>query len=162
MKKEINLKIECKSCGGTGIYVGMGERDGASVICHTCNGTGCQDYYFTYTEFKERKKTDKVKRVFLDGYGYVLCTHPITLDNGVFVDFSKEGVSYDEFVNGKMPKHIKQMACPMRADQSACHDIKGFVDKCNELNGGWIGYIPSCKCENKNECWDRFDKGGVS
>lgn len=156
---KIELKIVCKSCGGTGIYVGMGERDGAGVICHTCDGTGCQNYTFEYTPFKKRKKREDVKRVFLGGYDYCLRTKPITLNNGIFIDFSKEGVSYKEFLDGKIPKHIKQLACPMRADQSACHKIKGFTDKCSKLNGGWVSYIPDCKCKDKKACWERFEKG---
>jgi hypothetical protein len=153
---KIKLKIECKSCNGTGVYVGLAERDGAGVVCHTCKGTGCQDYNFTYTPFKKRQKRKDIKRVFIQGYGYCVGTKPITLDNGVFVDFSKEGVSYEEFLAGKMPEHIKQMGCPMLADQSACHDIKGFIDQCEKLNGGWIGHIPSCKCKDKMACWERF------
>jgi hypothetical protein len=156
---KIKLKIECKSCKGTGIYVGMGERDGAGVICRTCRGTGCQDYSFEYTPFKRRHKREDIKRVFIQGYGYCIGTKPITLDNGVYVDFSKEGVSYKEFLAGNMPKHIKHMACPMLANQSACHNIKGFVDQCERLNGGWISLISECKCKDKRSCWDRFEKG---
>jgi len=58
-----------------------------------------------------------------------------------------------------MLKHIKTMACPMMADQGACHDIKGFTEKCDKLNNGYVGLIPSCKYNNKKkECWERFDK----
>ncbi len=53
--KKIELDIECQSCNGTGVYRGMGERDGASVVCFTCDGTGCFKYKFEYTLFKERK-----------------------------------------------------------------------------------------------------------
>ncbi len=155
--KVINIDIECQTCEGTGLYSGMGEAKGASVICTRCKGTGCQKYHFEYDPFTERKIREDVKRVFITGYGYVVGVKPITLDNGVFVDFSKEGVSYEEFLNGKLPKHIKQMGCPMSADQSACHSIKGFTDKCNDLNGGWVFYIPSCKCKDKLKCWDRFE-----
>jgi len=159
--KEIILKIECQSCKGTGIYVGFAEVNGAGVVCHTCKGTGCQDYNFKYTPFKKRLRRPVVDRVFISGYGYCVGTKPTTLDNGIFVDFSKEGVSYEEFSQGKMPKHIKQMACPMMADQSACHKIEGFTDKCNEINGGWGGHIPSCKCSDRMACWDRFEKANL-
>ena len=159
--KKIELDIECQSCSGTGIYRGMGERDGAVVVCRTCNGTGCEKYVFTYNDFKGRRKTKKVKRVFLSGYGYCIGTKPITLDNGIFVDFSKEGVSYKEFLQGKMPKHIKHMGCPMLADQGACHKIKGFTEVCNKINGGWLNYIPKCKCKDKMKCWERFEKGAI-
>ena len=157
---KIKLKIECKSCGGTGVYQGIGEMDGAGVVCYSCNGTGCQNYVFDYEKFTKRKTTRKVKRVFLSGYGYCVGIKPITLDSGIYVDFSKEGVSYKDFLNGKQPQHIKTMVCPLLADQGACHSIKGFHDKCVELNGGCIGVITSCKYSmNKNECWERFKKG---
>lgn len=97
------MDIECQSCNGTGVYTGIGERDGACVICTKCNGTGKYMYTFQYNDFTRRKVRKDVKRVFIKGYGYCVGTKPITLDNGVFVDFSKEGVSYEEFLNGKMP-----------------------------------------------------------
>ena len=72
----------------------------------------------------------------------------------------KEGVSYQQFLDGKMPKHIKTLECPMLADQGACHEIKGFVDECQKLHGGWIGSITSCNhYRMKSECWERFEKG---
>lgn len=70
----------------------------------------------------------------------------------------KEGVSYDDFLNGKMPNHIKQLGCPMLADQGKCHEINGFTDRCNIINGGWLSYIPDCKCKNKMECWELFER----
>ena len=162
--KKIKLKIECQSCGGSGIYSGIGERDGAAVICYTCKGTGCEDYYFEYNDFIERKKKKGVKRVYLNSYGYCIAPKPLELEKAdgtkQLVDFSKEGVSYKEFCEGKKPKHIETMACPMMADQSACHDIKYFTDYCNELNDGWVSYIPECKNQcNKAECWTRFNEG---
>ena len=30
----------CKSCKGTGLYVGEAERDGAAVVCWACKGVG--------------------------------------------------------------------------------------------------------------------------
>lgn len=46
----------------------------------------------------------------------------------------------------------------MLADRSSCHDIKGFVDKCNRLNGGYLSFIPDCKNQvNKDSCWKRAE-----
>ena len=47
-----SIKIECKACNGTGLYVGMAERDGVAVQCHNCNGNGWVIY--EYNEFTER------------------------------------------------------------------------------------------------------------
>lgn len=70
-------------------------------------------------------------------------------------------MSYDDFLKGKRPEHIKQLACPMLADQGACDRIPGFIDKCNELNGGtlWGRLISQCRNQkNKFDCWRRFDE----
>ena len=152
------MKVECPFCSGTGLYVGMAERDGAAIICHECNGTGCYEYKYEYTDFETRKIREGVKRVYLTGTGYMITTKDITLKDGTFIEFSKEGVSYEEFIEGKKPKHIESLCCPMSADPGACHGIDGFVDKCNELNDGWINLISSCKIQcNKSECWKRFN-----
>ncbi len=76
------------------------------------------------------------------------------------IDMDKEGVSYQEFIDGKMPEHIQALSCPMRADQVACHKVDGFVDTCNDLNGGWVTMITDCKKQcDKSECWERFYEG---
>jgi len=33
-------ECECSACKGTGLYVGMAEREGAAVVCSRCKGTG--------------------------------------------------------------------------------------------------------------------------
>ncbi len=156
--KKIEMQIECPNCGGTGLYQGMGEGNGAAVICHTCNGTAKKTFKYSYNEFTGRKIRKGVHRVYLSGMGYKIATGKLNFANGIGeIDMDKEGVSYAEFLNGKMPEHIKRLGCPMTADQGACHEIKGFVNKCEELNGGWIGRITSCKYQpNKLECWERF------
>ena len=50
--KVIEFDEKCKSCKGTGIYVGMAERDGAGIVCHTCKGTGCHHVKFEYEDFE--------------------------------------------------------------------------------------------------------------
>jgi hypothetical protein len=158
--KKIEMNIECQACGGTGVYVGMAERKGAAVVCRTCKGTGCYGYSFSYNEFNGRRRKDGVERVYLDGMGYVLGTGKINYSDGIGeIDMDKEGVSYSEFLDGKTPKHIERLGCPVRANQDACHKIKGFIDECERLNGGWIGMISSCRnYPKKAECWKRFER----
>jgi len=154
---KIEMPIECPSCNGTGIYSGMGERKDTAVICYKCKGTGEYKYVFKYEEFTGRKIKKGIKRVYLQGYDYIIGTGIINFDKIGKIDMDKEGVSYDEFLKGKIPEHIKKLACPLLADQSACHDKKGFVDKCNSLNGGYFSHIPECKNrKNSIECWKRF------
>lgn len=141
------MVIECKSCEGTGVYVGMAERNGAAVICTTCNGTGKYNYKFEYNEFTGLKTRENVTRVYKSGYGYVISPTQITFEKHGEIDMSKEGVSYEEFLSGKTPNHIKQLICPMVANQSACHDIKSFVDECERLHGGsMLGMYLSLFC----------------
>lgn len=156
---KIELYIECRSCNGTGVYIGMAERDGAAVVCRTCKGAGKEHFVLEYTEFTGRKLREDVKRVYLSGHGYVIAPRQLDVDGIGRVDLGAEGVSYDEFLSGKLPTHIKALGCPMMADQLACHAVKGFTDKCHYLNGGWLSYIPRCANRaNMAECWGRFEE----
>ena len=156
--KKIEMTIECPACGGTGIYSGMGEGEGVAVICYKCDGTGAYRYSYTYNDFTGRKEKNGVKRVYLKGSSYKLGLGKINFSNGIGeIDMDKEGISYSEFLTGGKPTHIKKLECPMLADQGACHDIEGFTDECNRLNGGWCSYLPKCKNQhNKDQCWERF------
>lgn len=158
--KTIEMNIECQSCNGTGVYQGMAERDGAAVVCRTCNGTGEHLYKFSYSEFTGKKRKEGVKRVYKGGYGFVIAPGKLSFKNIGEVDMAKEGVSYDEFLEGELPGHVKTLACPMMADQGACHKIKGFVDECDTLDGGsLLGKLLS-RCnyqEHKANCWRRFE-----
>ena len=35
-----DFRLECKPCGGTGIYVGKNEKAGVGAVCSECDGTG--------------------------------------------------------------------------------------------------------------------------
>ena len=157
---EIKMDIVCPSCDGTGVYVGLGERDGASVVCSYCKGTGKYEYTYHYEKFTKRKVKEGVKRVYKSSYGYVIAPKELDFKEHGRIDMSKEGVSYEEFLNGDMPDHVESLGCPMIASQGDCHKVKGFIDECNNLNGRYINYIPECNNQcNKAECWKRF-KGG--
>ena len=151
-----SIKIKCTYCNGTGLYAGMAERDGAAVICSKCKGTGC--VVFCYTPFMGREKREDVTRVYKKGTNYTLSPKKIDFKGIGIVDLTKEGVSYEEWLDGKEPDHIHQLGCPMLVDQSACHNKEGFIEKCDELNGGWLDLIPTCSCKDKAACWERFDE----
>ena len=158
--KKIEMEIECPSCKGTGVYVGMAERGGASVVCNTCKGSGKKLYCYSYNDFTGRKITENVKRVYKQSCGYVITPDKMVFDKIGEIDMSVKGVSYQEFIDGKIPDDIEELGCPMITDQGACHDIKGFTNECNNLNGGWVGVLKTCKNQcNKKECWERFHKG---
>jgi len=157
--KKIEMEIECPACNGTWLYQGMGEGEGTAVVCNKCRGTGAFMYSFSYNDFAGRKTKEGVKRIYLSGMGYKLGLGKVDFDGVGEIDMDKEGVSYREFLDGETPQHIKKLACPMRADQSACHKKEGFVDECNKLNGGWISTITKCrKYPEKEQCWKRFNE----
>ena len=156
--KKIEMIIECPHCEGTGISSGIGESKNIGVICHRCNGTGAFNYSRSYNEFTKRKIKDGIERVYLKGTQYKLALGKVDFQGVGEIDMDKEGVSYQEFLDGKQPAHIKKLECPLLADQSACHEIKGFTTECNSLNGGWVDMISKCKNQpNKSECWKRFE-----
>jgi hypothetical protein len=126
-------------------------------IIYLNNETGEYHHVFQYNEFTKRRKKDNVSRVYKSSMGYVIAPKVLEFDNQGTIDMTKEGVSYKEFLKGKLPEYIEGLGCPMQADQSMCHDVKGFVDKCMKLHGGYIGVISKCKYQpNKAECWKRF------
>src|SRR3989344_5829847 len=54
----------CQSCRATGLCVGMGEGNGAAVVCHQCEGTGKHHVKLEYDDFTGRKDRRGVKRVY--------------------------------------------------------------------------------------------------
>ena len=161
--KKIEMLIECPACRGTGVYSGVAETEETAVICNKCEGTGAYNYVYEYELFTKRKIKDKIKRVYKNSYGYKLGLGKVnfkTPQSVTGIDMDKEGVSYEEFLQGAMPQHIEALVCPLLADQSACHKIPGFVDRCDKLNKGWLNYIPDCKNRcNMKECWELFKLG---
>jgi hypothetical protein len=161
--EKIEIEIECPACEGTGLYQGLGEGKGTAVVCYKCNGSGKYLYLYSYNKFTGRKKKPDIERVYLSGYGYKIGLGKLLFGGEIEIDMDNEGVSYDEFLAGKIPGHIEELACPMLADQSACQKINGFTDKCSDLNGSslWGCHIKGCRnYKNKKECWKRFHNGG--
>ena len=160
--KKIEMEIECPSCAGTGVYQGMAEGTGTAVVCNKCNGTAKFLYKYQYNEFTGRKRAIGVKQVYLPSR-YKLGLGKIVFANGIGeIDMDKEGVSYEEFLEGKMPEHIKALECPVLANQGACHNLLGFLNMCEEINGSSLfgKSITDCKNQpNKLECWKRFERG---
>ena len=64
------LATQCPSCGGTGLYTGYAERDGAAVVCYKCGGAG--NYRVVYIPFTGRKEHPDVKRVWKTNPGFAI------------------------------------------------------------------------------------------
>lgn len=152
MEKVIEFDEKCKSCDGTGLYVGMAEQHGASVVCSTCKGTGKHHFKYEYEDFEGRKEREGVKRVYQ--------TNPwimIGEKGGVckLTDFG--GMSYEKWKNGnsfEIGMEDRQHTCPAWFYQSADYKKKPKWDICIA-----IGSFSACdNFKNKEACWERFDK----
>jgi len=156
------IEVVCTNCNGTGLYQGMLERKESAVVCWSCKGTGKITYKNTLELFKQRKVfiNDEVKRVFDGTGGYVLNAEDYTTSEGVLIEFSKYGCTYEEWLGGKEAGYVESLCCPMQANQGIAKDVEGFEDVCETLNNGYINMFAKCKGQcNKKACWDRLRKG---
>jgi hypothetical protein len=153
MANIIEFDEKCKSCKGTGLYVGFAERDGIAVVCHTCNGTGKHHVKFEYEDFEKREERTGIKQVIQTNPGIMMCGGTSLEDFG--------GMDYKDWLNGKsfpMGSEMRKFTCPAWWFQCADYRKKPDWDKCL-----CCGTFLSCKhFANKHECWERFDKENKS
>ncbi|MCY4471140.1 MAG: hypothetical protein OXC08_20685 [Thiotrichales bacterium] len=153
MFKPKAMKLEwveqCGPCAGTGLYVGIGERDGAAVVCHQCDGTGRREKVHEYIEFSGQRERDDVRQVYRTGSGF--CIAPDVVPGGASYE---EWLENPEIVNER-GREIRQHVCPAWWCQSA-----GLWRQ----KPNWEICIPAGEfshCINfpkKSECWARFDR----
>ncbi len=158
---DIELEVECEACGGTGLYVGMAERNGAAVVCARCKGTGRLIHRSTMKKFHGRRRRENVERVYHTAGGYTISAHDVTTKEGKEVRFSAAGCSYEEWLVGAVPKPIEDLHCPYEytAQEMQLSDHKAHVlyeERCREaLPLG--GFLSSCKLHGKKgACWRRY------
>ncbi|MDH5570397.1 MAG: hypothetical protein OEY89_01450 [Gammaproteobacteria bacterium] len=148
--KTFKVKEKCPNCKGTGIYTGMGERDGAGVVCYNCKGTGCYVFEHHYEEFTKRKNRNDIKRVYEYNPGIVIGEG----NNCTLEGFG--GQSYKDWEKGKAfsdGSEMRKYVCPAWWYQSVNYKLKPNWKDC--------GLGSFSKCENfntKEKCWIRFDK----
>ena len=149
---KIELKEVCQYCKGTGLYIGMAERDGAAVVCHKCNGTDCFNFVHEYKEFKERFECKNVKWVYQANPGIVVGNTKCK-----FSDFG--GMSYNDWKNDRKFEsgmEMRRYTCPAWWYQSVDWDKKPDWGECYECLGNTFS---QCKYfKDKEKCWERFDK----
>ena len=151
---KIEYDEACKSCKATGLYVGMAERDGAAVVCHTCKGTGKHHVVIEYDDFEGRVIRDDVARVYQVNPGIVIGTRQKYAPDLNLADFG--GMPYEEWQAGKeFPEKSENRAytCPAWWYQSADYDKKPEWKEC-------LGCVAFSSCRNfpnKARCWERFD-----
>ncbi len=141
----IEFDEECSECHGTGVYVGMAERDGYGVVCYHCNGTGKYKFKHEFHEFTERKINKKVTNI-------VECNPGICL-GGTF-DFG--GMLYKDWLNGKQFEkgtEMRNFTCPAWWFQISDYDKKPNWKKCI-----CIGRFSECShFSEKQKCWEEYD-----
>ncbi len=149
--KTIEFDEKCPSCSGTGLYVGIAERDGAAVVCHTCRGTGKHHFIHKYDEFVSRIESKNVKRVYESNPGICIGEG----DTCKLEDFG--GMPYDDWINNKKfpnKSEMRKYTCPAWWYQRVDYKKKPNWDICIGC-----GTFSSCKYFNyKAHCWERFDK----
>lgn len=146
---KIELEEVCRACGGTGLYRGMGEREGAAVVCHYCKGSGCLQYVHEYEPFRKRKPVAEVTHVFKRNPGICIGTakgkHKLS-------DFG--GMSYTEWAKGKKfpPRsEMREFTCPFW-----WYGQREKVSGCDEGSAG-CRYSDCKHFSNKSKCWAEFD-----
>lgn len=150
-KQTFKVNQVCQSCGGTGLYVGMAERDGAAVVCSSCKGTGCQTFVHEYEVFEKRKERKGIKRVYKTNPGICIGEG----NNCKLEDFG--GMPYQDWNNGKdFPKgsENRKYTCPAWWYQSENYELKPKWKEC-------IGFGSFSSCKNfkcKEKCWKKWDK----
>lgn len=133
----------CRSCGGSGIYVGLGERDGAGVVCHTCKGV-------------PRSAREGITRVFLYNPGIL-----IGVDNAKgltlglkLCDFGgmpiEDWLALRPFVVGT---EMRQFSCPAWYYQAVNEKLRPRWHEC-----AGTGTFSKCSSfGDKAQCWARWD-----
>lgn len=149
MEKKLEYDRVCKSCDGTGLYIGMGERDGAAVICHSCKGTGCEHIIETYQTFEGRKDYFYMtKRVFRVNPGICIGGPDLSIFGGMPIKEWALGLMFPKKSEDRLH------TCPAWFYQSADYKKKPDWDEC--LRCGTFS-----SCDNfgmKSACWIRWDK----
>ena len=149
--------IECTYCKGTGIYKGMAERGEAGVVCYGCKGTGMLHVKHEYTKFTSRVIREDIKRVYKTAGGYGIRDTDYMSPEGVTIKFSEGGTSYKDWLEGKKPRPIRDLHCPLQHYEQGTDEGEWLKDHgpCSRLGLG--GMISTCAKKNREECWRFVD-----
>lgn len=140
----------CGRCGGTGIYQGRAEDEGAGTVCHVCEGTGCHHFEHEYDEFKERVVRTDIKQVYEHNPGIGIGEG----DGYTLEEFG--GMPYDEWVKGKpfeIGMEMRKYTCPAWWYQGADYEKKPRWKECI-LSGG---FNACSSFPTKEACWKKWD-----
>ena len=153
MKHRIEVYEKCRVCRGTGLYIGMAEKDGAAIVCYKCKGTGCCHTIFEYEDFKGRIRRDKVEQVYECNPGII-----IGKGGGKYKLSDFGGIPYREWDIGKpfIKAENRDYTCPKWWFQVSNSNKELDWQECND---SWVKPFSQCKFfRDKDKCWDRFDE----
>jgi hypothetical protein len=148
----IEFDQRCRSCKGTGLYVGIAERDGSAVVCHTCRGTGCEHTTIEYDDFEGREMRAGVVRVYEVNPGIVIGRGP----DGQYRLEDFGGQPFASWWNHAPFGHgseNRRFTCPAWWYQTADYKRKPEWSGC-------VGVVAFSRCPHfadKHTCWQRFD-----
>ena len=155
----IEFDEQCKVCRGTGIYIGLAEKDGAGVQCCQCKGTGRDHFYHEYDDFTGRVHRDDVRHVLRANLGIMIGVGK----DGQYTLGDFGGMAYeswwagDEFPPGS---EMRKFTCPAWWYQTVDYERKPKWDECRGC-----GAFSACEdFHAKKKCWARWDEefGNVS
>ena len=153
MKKVFEVKEKCQACKGTGVYVGMAERDGAGVICSKCKGTGCFHFKHEYEKFADREVRDDIRRVYKTNPGIV-----VGEGGGRYRLEDFGGIPYEAFLAGQefpVGSEDRSHVCPKWWTQN-CGEVGPRWGACDNA---WGKHFSDCKYfPVKHQCWEKWDK----
>ena len=144
----VEYDARCEACDGTGVYVGLAERDGCAVVCGTCKGRGGVVVRHRYTPFPGvRDIRGDVVHVFASGAGIV---------KGAYM---AGGATYEEWLRDpsivfERGRELRQYTCPAWWGQSTKKPPLGW-EECHDALGGKFSGCPHF--HDKAACWERFD-----
>ena len=141
---------QCQSCYGTGLYSGFGERDGAAVQCHTCDGTGRVERSHQYEEFMGRRRVSNIRSVYAASPGIVLA--PDVVPGGaLYVEWFENPAIVLE-----RGRETREHTCPAWWCQSVSSaSMPNRWDECEGIGGRFS----DCRhFGDKAACWARYDR----
>lgn len=150
MKKRLEFDKRCNSCEGTGLYVGMAERDGFAVVCHTCSGTGSVHVVIEYDDDTTKQPAHAgVSRVLRVNPGIVAA--PGVVPGGVsLAEWQADPTSVNQ-PGAEMRKHT----CPAWWYQLADYTRKPDWPECGDALGR--SFSDCSSFPTKAACWRKWD-----
>ena len=148
MTQTISWTQQCADCKGIGLYQGMGEREGASVVCKSCRGTGEQHFTKEYEPFAGRRKPVGITQVYQTNPGIMLANDIVP--GGVSIEQWLEEPDSPQQAGAEMREHT----CPAWWYQGANFSLQPQWSECRKS----MKFSDCPSFAKKEKCWERWDR----